>query len=345
MISPLLERTLWNGCFFFSGCCCRPGDYLWVASALSTSGGGPYRLAAYDPETGDVQQLKQQDGTTGANRFVRFGGDGVLWSQGEETLATAKFSRWSAAGFLLTTTADNVGLDPAFDQHGNFYGFTAGVGIVKYDATGTLIGTFVANTTSTGGYLACDRDDNVIFRDGDASGTGLTKYDSSGTQLWNTPLAGTPFGQWANVCVDADGNVYASGKSWDASGALRWTAPSAYDQNFEACQIGPAGDLYVTRPGTLRKLNPADGTLVWKVEASQVTSYFGGTDEPSVAYPIPGLACKGAAIYTACQRSSGSGNEPTVRRFDPDGNEIWAIDTERSCWSCGIAPGMPVLFQ
>lgn len=321
-----------------------PG-FLWVGSALSTSGGGPYRLAAYNPATGTVKQTKQTSGSTGANRFVRFGGDGTLWTQGNESTAGNAFSRFSPSGALLGTVSTNVGLDPAFDASGNFYGFVTGTGIVKYSPSGTLIGTVVSNTTSSGGYLAIDASGNIHFRDGDASGSGLTKYDSSGTPLWNVALAGTPFGQWANICLDASGNIYASGKSWDSSGTLRWTAPSGYDQNFEACQIAADGSLYVTRPGTLRKLNPATGALIWKAEASKVTGYFSGTDEPSAAFAIPGLCCNGDAIYTACQRSSGAGNEPTVRRFDPDGNEAWALDTERPCWSVGIAPGIPVLFQ
>ena len=174
----------------------------------------------------------------------------------------------------------------AIDAHGNVYvtgGSEGDYATVKYDASGNQ--RWVArynepgeNLFDTATALAVDASSNVYVTGtsyyfnpigdigvGDYSYYATIKYDSSGNELWVARYIGS--GQYTDeandLAIDADGNVYVTGKSYgsgtqtdyatvkyDASGNELWVAryngPGNSTDSASALAVNSDGNVYVT---------------------------------------------------------------------------------------------------
>jgi hypothetical protein len=183
----------------------------------------------------------------------------------------------------------------------------------------------------------------------DAGERYLRRYSAEGTELWSAMPGVDEL--VAAAALDAAGNAYVAGieglsptrpwlSSWDAGGALRWTATDADSGSFHACATDDSRLVAVGRRGDgdidagLLQVRGLDGTESWTMI------------EPSVRW-MSGVAIVGAEIaVTAVGIESTSEIDDTkLMRYAEDGVLRWSLtlpqDGEQSQRRHGIiADGM-----
>lgn len=335
MISPLLERTLWNGCFFFTGCCCREEDGLvWVGGASGSGRTGEGLLQS----DGSVTTYQFSDPTSTTK--IRIGPNGDVWSIGGGQINRRRddtFSLWSqgAAAF--------GGL--AVDADGNAYCIVS-TKLRKYDPDGATLLEF-DHGCQVPSSISVDLEGNIIVLDTEFTvmgGRGIVKFDASGTELWQVDRDGNA----GEAAVDADGNIYvAKGllRKYDPDGGLLWTASEPTDVGCARVCVDDQGDPYVQTipgdaPNSVAKYRRTDGALIW--EAHPITS-----SAADGILLVGALAIVGTDLFSVNQYLAGTGGEfPVAHRLDAgDGTIVWSKVLDRSLFACAVAPGVAPLFQ
>jgi uncharacterized delta-60 repeat protein len=245
------------------------------------------------------------------------------------------------------------------DSEGNIYvaGHSYGNGTysdyvtIKYNTAG--IQQWVAlyngsmNYTDEARCLALDPDGN-IYVTGDSWGTGTVsdyvtiKYNSNGVQQWLARYNGPGNGWDVAECValDADGNVYVTGKSdgieldhdyatikYDNSGIQQWVV--RYDgpgnSNDEAIRVAVDifGHVYVTGESYGSETGFDYTTIMYDTAGIQlwVARYDGPTHDNDLTYDLA-LDDDGRVFVTGGSKGSSSYEYATVK-YDTAGIQQW----------------------
>jgi len=243
--------------------------------------------------------------------------------------------------------------------------------ICKLNTTGAVswIRQFGTTGTDTGNAIKLDASGNIFVAGATTGKLGtnhfggqdcfLSKFDPNGQMLW-TRQWGTSSDDGANgMAFDRGGNIYVAGQTYgklgsasfgnldmfltkiDPAGNVLWSrqygtsAPDgangvAVDDEtniyITGCTYGSMGGPQLGNgDGVLLKLS-STGTVIWQRQ-------FGATlgDWPKEALLSPGSP-KGVLV-------SGCGNGPQclafVRKFDPQGNELWKKEIAPKQPTCG----------
>ena len=194
------------------------------------------------------------------------------WSYNSENNLDYVTIRYDTAGNQLWVKRYNgpgnyedIALSLALDASGNVY-VTGWSGTVKYDASGNEL--WVKSDFAS--LVAVDASGNVYVTGGSADSNGnndyaTVKYDSSGNELWikryNGP--GNSYDEPTSLAVDADGNVYVTGRStgsgtfsdyatikYDTHGNELWlkryNGPGNYEDFANSLAVDSSGNVYVT---------------------------------------------------------------------------------------------------
>jgi hypothetical protein len=242
-----------------------------------------------------------------------------------------------------------VATSVAVDSQGNVVVGADPAAVRKYDPNGNEIWTEQLKTPSLteqyhNAFVAIDSQDNILVASGvdSSDATLLTKYDSDGNQVWNE--AGLAYPQppleASFVAVDRQDNVLLVGtdahnpyvSKFDPDGNLVWiddfdSGPTAFARSVAVDDEGNvvvAGDVNGKLPGIgedvpgylfVRKYD-ADGTRLW-------TEQFGNEGGFEEAHAVA-VDSKRNVLVAGFTNSEGSGGaDAIVRKYDPDGNEVW----------------------
>src|SRR6478736_1099623 len=295
--------------------------------------------------------------STGSGGAAALGG-----SAGGEELAT---TGWCGTPYCVfgTTSADG-GLAVAVDVNGNIYvaGSTSGalVGtnagaadafVRKLDVNGAVVWTRQFGTSSDdwATSIAVDTGGNVYVA-GSTYPTGnqssgdpyVRKFDASGSAVWAKQFGGADEDEAETVAVDASGNVYVAGwtydlipeskvGSWDAfvrkldaSGAPLWTRVfGTTDADvLELSAVDSEGNLYVagTSAGDalVRKYDPSGATL-WTQQVGTSGYEYGaglGLDGNNNVYVV-------GSTDNAFSGSSAGKQDVFIRKLNKSGATVW----------------------
>jgi len=224
---------------------------------------------------------------------------------------------------------------------------------VKYDPDGNRIWTAQYDGPDSlddeAAAVAVDSAGNVVVT-GTSEGAGAemqdfatVKYDAGGNLLWAAPYNGLVSGydKPASLCVDAQRNVYVTGRSEDnvtgpdyatikygPDGSELWTArftgPGDTYDVAEAIALNPAGGVYVTgtSEGAGTSVDIAtiryheDGTELW------VTRYDGPVNSHDYATALA-VDGGGNVIVTGFSEGDGTDRDYITIKYDSDGVELW----------------------
>ncbi|MCX6808566.1 MAG: hypothetical protein NTW50_02775 [Candidatus Berkelbacteria bacterium] len=132
---------------------------------------------------------------------------GNIWSLGMS--GGKKFSSTGNAIFGFSASIDNTS-SFAFDGLGNLW-ITNGVNITKVSSTGTVVGTYVSDTTyhtGTGGVAADSYGNIWVANPGSGGyGVGLVKMDNNGNILKTIDLGNTILGP---IAIDKNNNIWVT---------------------------------------------------------------------------------------------------------------------------------------
>ncbi len=202
---------------------------------------------------------------------------------------------------------------------------------VALDTSGNVYVTGEEYQLSTGGYY------NIWTR----------KYDSDGYEIWtstyNSPGNSDDYSY--DIAVDTSMNVYITGKiyrydigqnynvvtrKYDSDGYEIWT--STYDNPEHKSDVGlgiainSAHEVYVT--GTSRRVNIYTYSYIWsrKYDSNGYTvwtsTYIPSSGDSASSHDIA-ADDSGNAYITGTEFTSDQGYNVLVRKYDPDGYEIW----------------------
>ncbi len=244
---------------------------------------------------------------------------------------------WQSGG--LSVWGNQLTLTGRFDSSAHFSGLSGidtasvaapdgqGLFVARYSSSGDLawVKTIHPNGTAVIADNAMDVHGNV-FSTGFFSGTSLkfgsfeldkrggpseifvSKHDSSGNFLWATCVGGNADDVAYALAVDGEGNVIVTG--------VYFSSPLL----FGTASLANAGehDLF------LAKYNP-NGGLLW---ARQI-----GTSDYELGYSVAtdaanNIYLSGFLSALAFHGSSTLPYQPAVAKFDPNGELIWAADTD-----------------
>jgi hypothetical protein len=214
----------------------------------------------------------------------------------------------------------------------------------KYDAGGDELWTRQLEFSAPGDVAVDASGVYVAGRDFPPNATYLRKYDRNAAELWTIQ-----FGDRDNIYnpsavgVDSTG-VYMAGtagiftttpsmqfnfvRKWDSGGNALWSRQLDNAQNgpivFTAAN--PSG-FYVASIGLLRRYDAGGETLwtrrfdpyIYAISADASGVYVAGTTVCSLQ--LDGCVLSPPALPGQC--ASGSGGDSFVRRYDPDGYELW----------------------
>jgi len=181
----------------------------------------------------------------------------------------------------------------------------------------------------------------------DGSGTSwdyaTIKYDSSGNELWVQRYNGPEnYSDWAwAIAVDGSGNVYVTGRSYgsgtdndyatikyDPDGNQLWVqtynGPGNYSDYAYAIAVDGSGNVYVTGVSYGSGTSTDYATIKYDPDGNQLWEkrYNGPANNHDYAWAI---AVDGSGNVYVTGRSYGSGTyeDYTTIKYDPDGNQLW----------------------
>jgi hypothetical protein len=258
--------------------------------------------------------------------------------------------------WVLRTTTDVTGVYVHWQT-----GPDAKLVLRKYNASGDELWTRQLEFSAPGDVAVDATGVYVAGRDFPPNATYLRKYDRDAAEQWTIQ-----FGDRNNIYnpsalgVDSTG-VYMAGtagiftasppsiqfnfvRKWDSVGNALWSRQLDNAQNgpivFGAAN--PSG-FYVASIGLLRRYDDGGETLwarqfdpfIHAISADATGIYVAGTTVCSLQ--LDGCVLSPPALPGQC--ASGSGGDSFVRRYDPDGNEIWTREfgTADATWASGVA--------
>jgi uncharacterized delta-60 repeat protein len=237
----------------------------------------------------------------------------------------------------------------ALDSNGNVYVSGGPFLTVKYSPEGQELWEAIYVGPNYANAMTADPAGNV-FVTGGGVGTGTfddyvtVKYNSEGVEQWvaryNGPSNGSE--EAMDIALDATGNVYVTGGSWNASsagdyytlkydstGAEQWAAiyngSTNYIDRAEAIAVDAAGNVYVTGQSYVTSLNPDYATVKYNSAGMEqwAVRYDGPVNGWDVAYD---LAVDWDGNVYVCGLSTGLGTyyDYLTVKYDSTGAEQWA---------------------
>jgi C1A family cysteine protease len=261
----------------------------------------------------------------------------------------APYAQW-AQRYGGTAGSSDYATDMALDLAGNAYvtgyakdaGKNYGFATVKYAPNGNIIWTKTYNRRSTSYDYAMainvDKDSNIIVAGYNYTTTSgydgaVIKYNSAGEQLWVVSYnsSGTADDRFYDVVSDANGDIYAAGRSngdailvkYTSGGVYSWEEPYngsgsgfdafyqvsvAADSNVYACGETQGADT--GRDGLIVKYAP-DGNSLW-------TQTYNRTAAGDDWFEAIALDAAGNAYVTGT-----SGSDYATMKYTPDGDSVW----------------------
>ncbi len=171
--------------------------------------------------------------------------------------------------------------------------------LAKYDpdANELWFVQVVSSLTERDAFVTLDDDDNVIVAGTDDLRPFVGKYDAEGNEVWLEFFSGAPTAFAHTVAVDREGNVLVAG---DTNGILS-------DSGADV-----VGNIFV------RKYDP-DGTRLWTKQFG--SNGWGAGD--AVATDSKGNVLVAGYTDSPLQGTHAGLDDAFVRKYDPDGNELW----------------------
>ncbi|HPM77584.1 MAG TPA: SBBP repeat-containing protein [bacterium] len=280
------------------------GQVIWSQTMTNTTGVNrtlECEDVALDSAGNFYIARQMNNGVDLGNQFmlVKYDADGVRqwWRNYGETGHDCAFAQW-------------IELDPNEDPV--LFGFTTDTAMqwdfltVKYYADGTLawhdLYKYSEETDDYPGGLAVDGEGNVYVGGDIEWGIVLVKYDADGVRQWAVTeegLSPTEYDWVYAMAADPEGNVLVGERS-----VLTW----------------PTGKVGYNSSGYVYKFDP-DGNKLWEVyhQGAVIGNKFGEVDD---------LQVDAAGNVYAAYMVSGSILHNTIEliKYDPDGNQQWAID-------------------
>ncbi len=267
---------------------------------------------------------------------LKYDGEGnLLWT-----------ARYDGPGTVFSDVPVGVGVDSA----DNIYvsgsspgsGTDLDIATVKYSPDGTELWVRRWNgpsdRTDSALAMVVDASGNVYVTGGSYTPATVTdmitlKYDSNGVLLWSTTFRGGYGTDSANdIALGADGSVYVTGESiqastafdwatvkYDADGVQQWVAfvdgtQHGYDHAY-ALAVDPAGDAYVTGYTVGAGNVSALTTVAYDPDGGQLWANFAPVSDVGSTIVLDAFG----NMLVGCW----SGR---VLSYDPDGAERWNYD-------------------
>ena len=301
----------------------------WVARYHQDSGGIDVARKIATDRFGNVYVTGNSARTMCLNHLLDLPCDAVLSNWDYVTV------KYDSNGHLQWAAPYNNGGDVlaiVVDDSGNAY-VTGNGGTLKYDANGAQL--WVAPYPASA--IAVDTAGNAYV----ANASGIVAYNAEGSRRWAAP----GLGQTA-LAVDHDGDLYASGESWNADGTAvdsvtlkyhgptgnqLWVTryPSAYgpvslalDGNGHVYVSGTAGTPGSTGDVLIVKYNGDDGSQIWAVR--QPDEFI--TVASTVAADGTGNVCAGAVAYAPGYAHC----DYVTVKYNANGVRVWEARSDAS---------------
>ncbi len=331
---------------FANWCTTDAGGNVFMVGGTSTTNSAVMATAGTHQSTPPVFTGTLSGPGTKDAFLAKFNSSGIRqWGTyyGGSNFEWAYYASVNSSGNILvsgaTASTDGTSIATAGCYQATFGGGTADVFLVEFNSTGQRNwGTYYGGP----GSLSDDGIWNTYDSNGDIYLTGLTnstaniaspgahqtspggasdgfisKFNASGQLLWGTYYGGTGTDYFYGGCLDASGNVYASGiTSTTLTGII--ATPGAHQQVY-----GGSNDAMVV------KFN-SSGTRLWG-------TYYGGAGHDLAGRPAVDVngdlyfsgmtaSSSGTVIATACAYQSNYGGgtyDAYLTKFSPAGTRLW----------------------